>query len=143
MSNDHVGMDIKAIENMLKPKNDKWRCITPCVELMNCKKELAQSLEYQDSLHEKIATLEAEVDCRILLSEHNRIVEELKARETAMLEKAKDDVICEILLWSGAVTIGELCDVYRQKNPQENYDEGYKKGFQDGKKSISSPQVQN
>jgi len=64
MSNDHVGMDISAVENMLglkKPK-EKWRCITPCVELMDCKKELAQSLEYQDSLHEKLATLEADIE---------------------------------------------------------------------------------
>jgi phage shock protein A len=42
--------------------------------------ELAQSIEYQDSLHEKIAKLEAEVDCRILLSEHNRQIMELERK---------------------------------------------------------------
>jgi chromosome segregation ATPase len=46
---------------------------------MDIKHQLAESLEYQDRLHEKIATLEAEVDCRILLSEHNRQVTELNA----------------------------------------------------------------
>lgn len=86
-------------------KDEKWRCLVPCLEYKACvddlqsvRSELAQNIEYQDSLHEKIATLEAEVDCRILLSEHNRIVMELKSQLEQVATEARREAEHDALM---------------------------------------------
>jgi hypothetical protein len=52
----------------------------------------------------------------------------ISAFGSSCYEEGGDETIIKILTESGAVSIGELIDVYKQKNPQENYDNGFNAG---------------